>query len=154
MNVRNPIVFSRGIQMSNINGKINKEEYRAIFDGKIGKAIVKKNDGKIYYIEANPDELFKQQKSDESINNQLENLVKLKTRNNKKKKRRGKKKRNHYTVRRKKTPLKTKSRRRKTLLKIKSRRKKTPSKKRSRKATDKEISNDPLTLNNIMKTIT
>ena len=30
MNGGNPIVFSRGIQMSNINGKINREEYIVI----------------------------------------------------------------------------------------------------------------------------
>ena len=57
MNGGNPIVFSRGIQMSNINGKINKEEYEAMYDGQVGKAIVKKNDGKICYIEADQNDI-------------------------------------------------------------------------------------------------
>ena len=78
MNGGNPIVFSRGIQMSNINGKINKEEYEAMYDGQVGKAIVKKNDGKIYYIEADQNDIKKmieQPKSDESIDRKLKNLV-------------------------------------------------------------------------------
>jgi len=159
MNGGNPIVFSRGIQMSNINGNINKEEYEAIYDGKIGKAIVKKNDGKMYYIEADQNDIKKmieQPKSDESIDRKLKNLVykpSIKKRKKKKKKKKKNKtvrvktpsrRRKHYTVKRKKTPSKKKSKRFKTPSKTKSRRKNNRQK----------ISNDPLTVNNIMKTIT
>jgi len=157
MNGGNPIVFSRGIQMSNINGNINKEEYEAIYDGKIGKAIVKKNDGKMYYIEADKNDIKKmieQPKSDESIDRKLKNLVykpSIKKRKKKKKKKNKtgriktpSRRRKHYTVKRKKTPSKKKSKRFKTPSKTKSRRKNNRQK----------ISNDPLTVNNIMKTIT
>jgi len=157
MNGGNPIVFSRGIQMSNINGNINKEEYEAIYDGKIGKAIVKKNDGKMYYIEADQNDIKKmieQPKSDESIDRKLKNLVykpSIKKRKKKKKKKNKtvriktpSRRRKHYTVKRKKTPSKKKSKRFKTPSKTKSRRKNNRQK----------ISNDPLTVNNIMKTIT
>ena len=158
MNGGNPIVFSRGIQMSNINGKINKEEYEAIYDGNIGKAIVKKNDGKMYYIEADQNDikqLIEQPKSDKSIDKKLKNLVDkplIEKRKRKKRKKRKKKTvriktpsiRKHYTVRKKKSPSKKKSKKSKTPSKSKSRRKKTRQK----------ISNDPLTVNNIMKTIT
>ena len=98
MNGGNPIVFSRGIQMSNINGKINKEEYEAMYDGQVGKAIVKKNDGKIYYIEADQNDIKKmieQPKSDESIDRKLKNLVYIPSiKKRKKKKRKKKKKKN------------------------------------------------------------
>ena len=117
MNGGNPIVFSRGIQMSNINGKINKEEYEAIYDGKVGKAIVKKNDGKMYYIEADQHDIKKmieQPKSAESIDKKLKNLVDEPLIKMKRKKKRRKKKtvrikspskrRKHYTVRKKKSP--------------------------------------------------
>ena len=158
MNGGNPIVFSRGIQMSNINGNINREEYEAIYDGKVGKAIVKKNDGKMYYIEADQNDIKKmieQPKSDESIDRKLKNLVDIPSIKKRKKKKKKKKKRKtrikspsrrrrHYMVRRKKTPSKKKSKRLKTPSKTKSRKKKTRQK----------ISNDPLTVNNIMKTIT
>ena len=157
MNGGNPIVFSRGIQMSNINGKINKEEYEAIYDGKVGKAIVKKNDGKMYYIEADQHDIKKmieQPKSAESIDKKLKNLVDEPLIKMKRKKKRRKKKtvrikspskrRKHYTVRKKKSPSKKKSKKRKTPSRLKSRRKKIKQK----------ISNDPLTVNNIMKTIT
>tara|TARA_B100000900_G_scaffold33821_1_gene25456 strand:+ start:28 stop:501 length:474 start_codon:yes stop_codon:yes gene_type:complete len=157
MNGGNPIVFSRGIQMSNINGKINKEEYEAIYDGKVGKAIVKKNDGKMYYIEADQNDikqLIEQPKSDKSIDKKLKNLVDkplIEKRKRKKRKKRKKKtvriktpsRRKHYTVR-KKSPSKKKSKKRRTPSRLKSRRKNTRQK----------ISNDPLTVNNIMKTIT
>jgi len=157
MNGGNPIVFSRGIQMSNINGKINREEYEAIYDGNVGKAIVKKNDGKMYYIEADQNDIKKmieQPKSDESIDRKLKNLVykpSIKKRKKKKKKKNKtvriktpSRRRKHYTVKRKKTPSKKKSKRFKTPSKTKSRRKNNRQK----------ISNDPLTVNNIMKTIT
>lgn len=157
MNGGNPIVFSRGIQMSNINGKINKEEYEAIYDGKVGKAIVKKNDGKMYYIEADQNDikhLMEQPKSDKSIDKKLKNLVDIPLIEKRKKKRKKRKKktvriktpsrRKHYTVRKKKSPSKNKSKKSKTPSKSKSRKKKTRQK----------ISNDPLTVNNIMKTIT
>ena len=154
MNGGNPIVFSRGIQMSNINGNINREEYEAIYDGKVGKAIVKKNDGKMYYIEANQNDIKKmieQPKSDEPIDRKLKNLVDKPSIKKRKKKKKRKtrikspsRRRRHYTVRRKKTPSKKKSKRLKTPSKTKSRKKKTRQK----------ISNDPLTVNNIMKTIT
>ena len=156
MNGGNPIVFSRGIQMSNINGNINREEYEAIYDGNVGKAIVKKNDGKMYYIEADQNDIKKmieQPKSDESIDRKLKNLVDIQSIKKRKKKRKKKKKtrikspsrrRRHYTVRRKKTPSKRKSKKRRTPSRLKSRRKKIKQK----------ISNDPLTVNNIMKTIT
>ena len=157
MNGGNPIVFSRGIQMSNINGKINKEEYEAIYDGKVGKAIVKKNDGKMYYIEADQNDikhLMEQPKSDKSIDKKLKNLVDIPLIEKRKRKRKKRKKktvriktpsrRKHYTVRKKKSPSKKKSKKSKTPSKSKSRRKKTRQK----------ISNDPLTVNNIMKTIT
>tara|TARA_Y100000591_G_C21537607_1_gene547285 strand:+ start:208 stop:681 length:474 start_codon:yes stop_codon:yes gene_type:complete len=157
MNGGNPIVFSRGIQMSNINGKINKEEYEAIYDGNIGKAIVKKNDGKMYYVEADQNDikqLIEQPKSDKSIDKKLKNLVDkplIEKRKRKKRKKRKKKtvriktpsRRKHYTVR-KKSPSKKKSKKRRTPSRLKSRRKNTRQK----------ISNDPLTVNNIMKTIT
>ena len=34
MNGGKSIIFSRGVQMTNINGQLNKQEYQAIYDGK------------------------------------------------------------------------------------------------------------------------
>ena len=89
--------------------------------------------------------------SDESIDRKLKNLVDMPSIKKRKKKKKKKtrikspsRRRRHYTVRRNKTPSKKKSKRLKT-----------PSKKKSRKKKPRQkISNDPLTVNNIMKTIT
>ena len=51
MNGGNQILFSRGIQISNINGNISKKEYNAMYDGNKGKMILNDNGSK-YYIEA------------------------------------------------------------------------------------------------------
>ena len=134
MNRGNSIMFSRGIQMTNINGKINKKEYQAMYDGDINKMILN-NNNKIYYIEANEKDiqkLFNQTPSKQNIETKLK-LLMNKPKKKKKKKRTKKirfkipykKKKTHYTVR-KRNPSKSKSRK-------SSIKKKTPSKSKSRK---------------------
>tara|TARA_B100001540_G_C15467169_1_gene488356 strand:- start:171 stop:638 length:468 start_codon:yes stop_codon:yes gene_type:complete len=134
----NPIMFSRGIQMTNINGDIQKKEYQAIYDGNKNKMVL--NDGnQTYYFEAENDDilkLFNQKASKQSIEHKLKLLMnKPKKGKRKRRKRRkrtrkirfkmpSKKKKIHYTVK-KKSPSKSKSRK-KTPSKSK---KKTPSKK-------------------------
>ena len=58
MNGGNQVLFSRGIQISNINGNINKKEYNAMYDGNKGKMILNDN-GRKYYIEADDDDIHK-----------------------------------------------------------------------------------------------
>ena len=69
MNGGKSIIFSRGIQMTNINGQVNKQEYEAVYDGKIGKMILNDNNKK-YYIEADEDDianLLNKPKSNENL---------------------------------------------------------------------------------------
>ena len=56
MNRENQILFSKGIQFTNINGDINKKEYKAIYDGRKAKMLLKDNNKK-YYIEADNDDI-------------------------------------------------------------------------------------------------
>ena len=78
MNGGKSIIFSRGIQMTNINGQVNKQEYEAIYDGKMGKMILNDNNKK-YYIEADEDDianLLNKPKSNENLEKKLKKLVK------------------------------------------------------------------------------
>lgn len=135
----NPIMFSRGIQITNINGDIQKKEYEAIYDGNKSKMLL--NDGhQKHLIIAEDDDiqkLFHQKPSKKNIETQLKLLLNKPKKRKRKKRRRkktkrirfkipSKKKKIHYTVR-KRTPSKSKSRK-KTPSKSKSR-KKSPSKK-------------------------
>ena len=156
MNGGNKVLFSRGIQISNINGNINKKEYNAMYDGNKGKMILNDN-GRKYYIEADEDDIHKllnQPKSSIGIEKKLKNIVKKPRRKTKKrikiKSPTRKTRKVHYTVK-KKSPSKKKSRKRKT-----PSRKKTPSKKKtpSRKKTpSKKKTNQRLLPDNLLKTI-
>jgi len=148
MNGGNTIMFTKGIQMTNDNGQINKKEYQAMYDGNKGKMVLNDNDD-IYYIEANENDiegLFNKPKSNEDLNIKIKNLVKKKNKRIKIKTPSRKKKKIHYTVRKrdkKKTPSKKKTRtkprtkpRNKTRTKPRKKtrtkpRKKTPSKKKT-----------------------
>jgi len=148
MNGGNTIMFTKGIQMTNDNGQINKKEYQAMYDGNKGKMVLNDNDD-IYYIEADEndiEELFNKPKSNEDLNIKIKNLVKKKNKRIKIKTPSRKRKKIHYTVRKrdkKKTPSKKKTKtkprtkpRKKTIKKTikKTRtkpRKKTPSKKKT-----------------------
>ena len=143
MNCGNQVLFSRGIQISNSNGNINKKEYNAMYDGDKGKMILNDN-GRKYYIEADDDDihkLFNQPKSSIGIEKQLKNIVRKPKRKPKRKTKKRikikspsrKKRKVHYTVR-KKTPSKKKT----------PSRKKTPSKKKT---------NQRLLPDNLLKTI-
>ena len=117
MNGGNTIMFSKGIQMTNDNGQINKKEYQAMYDGNKGKMVLNDNDD-IYYIEANEndiEELFNKPKSNEDLNIKIKNLVKKKNKRKRIKIKTPSRKRKkiHYTVRKrdkKKTPSKKKTR--------------------------------------------
>jgi hypothetical protein len=155
MNGGNQVLFSRGIQISNINGNINKKEYNAMYDGNKGKMILNDN-GRKYYIEADDDDIHKllnQPKSSIGIERKLKNIVKKPRRKTKKrikiKSPTRRKRKVHYTVK-KKSPSK-KRKKRKT-----PSRKKTPSKKKtpSRKKTpSKKKTNQRLLPDNLLKTI-
>ena len=155
MNGGNQVLFSRGIQISNINGNINKKEYNAMYDGNKGKMILNDN-GRKYYIEADDDDIHKllnQPKSSIGIERKLKNIVKKPRRKTKKrikiKSPIRKRRKVHYTVK-KKSPSK-KRKKRKT-----PSRKKTPSKKKtpSRKKTpSKKKTNQRLLPDNLLKTI-
>ena len=155
MNGGNQVLFSRGIQISNINGNINKKEYNAMYDGNKGKMILNDN-GRKYYIEADDDDIHKllnQPKSRIGIERKLKNIVKKPRRKTKKrikiKSPTPRKRKVHYTVK-KKSPSK-KRKKRKT-----PSRKKTPSKKKtpSRKKTpSKKKTNQRLLPDNLLKTI-
>ena len=150
MNGGKSIIFSRGIQMTNINGQVNKQEYEAIYDGKMGKMILNDNNKK-YYIEADEDDianLLNKPKSNENLEKKLKKLVKKP----KKKKRiriktpSKKKRKIHYTVK-KKTP----SKRKKSPSKRKTKRKKTPTKKK--KSPSKKKTTQRLLPDDLLKTI-
>ena len=155
MNGGNQVLFSRGIQISNINGNINKKEYNAMYDGNKGKMILNDN-GRKYYIEADDDDIHKllnQPKSSIGIERKLKNIVKKPRKKTKKrikiKSPTRRKRKVHYTVK-KKSPSK-KRKKRKT-----PSRKKTPSKKKtpSRKKTpSKKKTNQRLLPDNLLKTI-
>jgi len=134
----NPIMFSRGIQITNINGDIQKKEYEAIYDGNKSKMLL--NDGhQKHLIIAEDDDiqkLFHQNPSKQNIETKLKLLLNKPKKRKRKKRRRkktkrirfkipSKKKKIHYTVR-KRTPSKSKSRKSPS-------KKKTPSKSKSRK---------------------
>ena len=151
MNGGNQILFSRGIQISNINGNISKKEYKAMYDGNKGKMILNDNGNK-YYIEADDNDiekLFNQPKSNIGIEKKLKNIVKKPRRKTKKrikiKSPSRKRRRVHYTVK-KKTPSKKRS----------PSKKKTPSKRKtpSRKKTpSKKKTNQRLLPDDLLKTI-
>ena len=149
MNGGKSIIFSRGIQMTNINGQVNKQEYEAIYDGKMGKMILNDNNKK-YYIEADEDDienLLNKPKSSKNLEKKLKKLVK---KPKKKKKIRiktpSKKRKIHYTVK-KKTP----SKRKKSPSKRKTKRKRTPSKKK--KSPSKKKTTQRLLPDDLLKTI-
>ena len=134
----NPIMFSRGIQITNINGDIQKKEYEAIYDGNKSKMLL--NDGhQKHLIIAEDDDiqkLFHQNPSKQNIETKLKLLLNKPKKRKRKKRRRkktkrirfkipSKKKKIHYTVR-KRTPSKSKSRKSPS-------KKKTPSKSKSKK---------------------
>ena len=134
----NPIMFSRGIQITNINGDIQKREYEAIYDGNKSKMLL--NDGhQKHLIIAEDDDiqkLFHQNPSKQNIETKLKLLLNKPKKRKRKKRRRkktkrirfkipSKKKKIHYTVR-KRTPSKSKSRKSPS-------KKKTPSKSKSKK---------------------
>ena len=150
MNGGKSIIFSRGIQMTNINGRVNKQEYEAVYDGKIGKMILNDNNKK-YYIEADEDDianLLNKPKSNVNLEKKLKKLVKKP----KKKKRiriktpSKKRRKIHYTVK-KKTPYK----RKKSPSKRKTKRKRTPSKKK--KSPSKKKTTQRLLPDDLLKTI-
>ena len=157
MNGGNQILFSRGIQISNTNGNINKKEYNAIYDGNMGKMILN-NNGKKYYIEADDNDikqLLNQPKSNIGIEKKLKYIVKKPKRKTKKrikiKTPTRSKRKVHYTVK-KKTPSRKKSKR-KTPSKKKSKRK-TPSRKKSkRKTPSRKKTNQRLLPDDLLKTI-
>ena len=134
MNGGNTIMFTKGIQMTNDNGQINKKEYQAMYDGNKGKMVLNDNDD-IYYIEADENDiegLFNKPKSNEDLNIKIKNLVKKKNKRKRIKIKTPSRKRKkiHYTVRKrdkKKTPSKKKTRKKTR----KKSRKKTPSKKKT-----------------------
>ena len=142
MNGGNTIMFSKGIQMTNDNGQINKKEYQAMYDGNKGKMVLNDNDD-IYYIEADENDiegLFNKPKSNEDLNIKIKNLVKKKNKRKRIKIKTPSRKRKkiHYTVRKrdkKKTPSRKKTRkknRKKNRTKTRKKtRKKTPSKKKT-----------------------
>ena len=136
MNGGNTIMFTKGIQMTNDNGQINKKEYQAMYDGNKGKMVLNDNDD-IYYIEADEndiEELFNKPKSNEDLNIKIKNLVKKKNKRIKIKTPSRKRKKIHYTVRKrdkKKTPSKKKTRKKTRKKSRKKSRKKTPSKKKT-----------------------
>jgi hypothetical protein len=134
----NPIMFSRGIQITNINGDIQKKEYEAIYDGNKSKMLL--NDGhQKHLIIAEDDDiqkLFHQNPSKQNIETKLKLLLNKPKKRKRKRRRRkktkrirfkipSKKKKIHYTVR-KRTPSKSKSRKSPS-------KKKTPSKSKSKK---------------------
>ena len=88
----NPIMFSRGIQITNINGDIQKKEYEAIYDGNKSKMLL--NDGyQKHLIIAEDDDiqkLFHQNPSKQNIETKLKLLL------NKPKKRKRKRKKRKY----------------------------------------------------------
>ena len=117
MNGGNQVLFSRGIQISNINGNINKKEYNAMYDGNKGKMILNDN-GRKYYIEADDDDIHKllnQPKSSIGIERKLKNIVKNLEENKKELKQNflHEEKKSYYTVKR--IPFE-KKKKRKTLL--------------------------------------
>ncbi len=155
----NPIMFSRGIQITNINGDIQKKEYEAIYDGNKSKMLL--NDGhQKHLIIAEDDDiqkLFHQKPSKKNIETQLKLLLNKPKKRKRKKRRRkktkrirfkipSKKKKIHYTVR-KRTPSKSKSRKSPS-------KKKTPSKSKSRKKSpSKKSTMQKLLPEKLLKTI-
>jgi len=156
MNGGNPIMFSKGIQMTNINGDIQTKEYQAIYDGNKSKMIL--NDGhKKILITTDDDDiknLFNQKPSKQNIETKLKLLInKTKKKKRRKKKRTkkirfnipNKKKKIHYTVRKRRSPSKSKKTRSK---------KKTPSKSKSRKKSpSKKTTIQKLLPEKLLKTI-
>ena len=157
----NPIMFSRGIQMTNINGDIQKKEYQAMYDGNKSKMVL--NDGNLkYYIEGHSPiqdddvlNLFNQKPSNQNIETKLKLLLNKPKKRKRKKRRKkrtkkirfkipSKKKKIHYTVR-KRTPSKSKSRKSPS-------KKKTPSKSR-KKSLSKKSTIQKLLPEKLLKTI-
>ena len=154
MNGGKSISFSRGIEISNINGKINKKQYEAMYDGNKGKMILNDNN-KIYHIEVDDiQNLFNQPKSDISIEKKLKNLVdkpihkkkiKIKTPSRKKNK-------THYTVKKKSYSFKRKNKSKKKRKTPSKKKRKTPSKKK-RKTPSKKKTKQGLLPDDLLKTI-
>ena len=151
----NPIMFSRGIQITNINGDIQKREYEAIYDGNKSKMLL--NDGhQKHLIIAEEDDiqkLFHQNPSKQNIETKLKLLLNKPKKRKKRRKKRtkkirfkipSKKKKIHYTVR-KRTPSKSKSRKSPS-------KKKTPSKSR-KKSLSKKSTIQKLLPEKLLKTI-
>jgi len=152
----NPIMFSRGIQITNINGDIQKREYEAIYDGNKSKMLLNDGHQKHLIIAEDNDiqNLFNQKSNKQNIETKLKLLLnKPKKRKRKKRKKRtkkirfkipSKKKKIHYTVR-KRTPSKSKSRKSPS-------KKKTPSKSR-KKSLSKKSTIQKLLPEKLLKTI-
>jgi len=117
----NPIMFSRGIQITNINGDIQKREYEAIYDGNKSKMLLNDGHQKHLIIAEDNDiqNLFNQKSSKQNIETKLKLLLNKPKKRKRKKRRKkrtkkirfkipSKKKKIHYTVR-KRTPSKSKS---------------------------------------------
>ena len=122
--MKKQILFSKGVEFTNINGNINKKEYKAIYDGKKAKMLLKDRNKK-YYIEANNNDIkamLNQKPSKDKLDNKL--LMLLDRKKKKKKKKKSKKRRTskrlskqHY---KKKTPSKSKTKKKKTPTKKKT----------------------------------
>jgi hypothetical protein len=118
--MKKQILFSKGVEFTNINGNINKKEYKAIYDGKKAKMLLKDRNKK-YYIEANNNDIkamLNQKPSKDKLDNKLLMLLDRKKKKKKKKKKKSKKRRTskrlskqHY---KKKTPSKRKTKKNKT----------------------------------------
>ena len=153
----NPIMFSRGIQITNINGDIQKREYEAIYDGNKSKMLLNDGHQKHLIIAEDNDiqNLFNQKSSKQNIETKLKLLLNKPKKRKRKRRRRkktkrirfkipSKKKKIHYTVR-KRTPSKSKSRKSPS-------KKKTPSKSR-KKSLSKKSTIQKLLPEKLLKTI-
>jgi len=153
----NPIMFSRGIQITNINGDIQKREYEAIYDGNKSKMLLNDGHQKHLIIAEDNDiqKLFNQKSSKQNIETKLKLLLNKPKKRKRKKRRKkrtkkirfkipSKKKKIHYTVR-KRTPSKSKSRKSPS-------KKKTPSKSR-KKSLSKKSTIQKLLPEKLLKTI-
>ena len=159
----NPIMFSRGIQMTNINGDIQKKEYQAMYDGNKSNMVL--NDGNLkYYIEGHSPiqdddvlNLFNQKPSNQNIETKLKLLI------NKPKKRKKKKKKKKKRKKTKKIRFKIPVKRKKIHYTVKKRspskskrvyKKKTPSKsKTKKKSPSKKSTIQKLLPDKLLKTI-
>ncbi len=159
--MNNQIMFSKGLEISNINGNINKKEYEAIYDGKKRKMVLN-NNGEMYYIEANDkdvENIFKQTSSDRKIDEKLKLLLKNKKLKNKRKPKSIKKRKRKNNKTKKIRIIKTKKnipRKKIKIIKTKTPSKKSKSKKsksRKKKSPSKKKTIQRLLSDDLLKTI-